>query len=450
MKLVDAILYGSVEDVQDSINAGASVSDIDDYGYPPLIETAIVNSIEKAQLLLDNGAEADIEDVTGNSSLHWAVENNNIELAKLLLEKGADPNAYTVYGQPVLLIPLLRGDQKIKRLLIKNGANLEFAQDYLNTKLLGHRFELKGRVDILDHKGTFFEIDLEGFILEFTLALVYDSLARFKNNFAARQLRDEFNDIQQAINAVGLAAKLIKYQQYLVKVTEHEDVIDRILDNPLLIIPMGYEGHAITFVIVGNIFAKIDRGEESLKNPSVQIFKVTNTRALNKQFIKLMMYEKHGKQFVTNEINRILGLELIDSIDLPSQITGNCSWANVQGAIPTALYILSGLKDKQRALDIYNQWEKWDQDRALHLAITRFNDASPARKAAIGAALGAVLFQQCDFEDPNDARRINKIMTALSTPGYEYILESYMKIYSEQYDTKEGKNLLAMLDIYGK
>jgi len=450
MKLVDAILYGTVQDVINSIQADGDVTTIDDYGYPPLIETAIVNSTEKAKVLLENGAEADVEDVTGNSSLHWAVENNNLEMCQLLLDNKADPNAYTVYGQPVLLIPLLRSYQEIKRLLIKNGANLEFAQDYLNTKLVGHRFELTGRVDILDHKGTFFEINFEGFILEFTLALVYDSLSRFKNNFAARQLRNEFNDIQQVINAVGFSARLIKFQQYLVKVTEHEDVIDRILDNPLLILPMGYEGHAITFVSYGYLFAKIDRGEESLKNPSVQIFKVTNPSALTKQFFKLMMYEKHGKQFVTKDINRILGLQLVDSIDLPSQITGNCSWANVQGAIPTALYLLNGLNDKEHALDIYDQWEKWDQDRALHLAYTRFNDASPARKAAIGAALAAVLFQTCDFEDPKDAARINKIMTVLSTPGYEYILKSYVKIYSEQYDTKEGKNLLAMLDIYGK
>lgn len=450
MKLVQAILHGTAQDVINSINAGEDVHTIDDYGYPPLIETAIANSTEKAKILIEKGAQADVEDVTGNTALHWAVENNNLELCQLLLENKADPNAYTVYGQPVLLIPLLRGNQEIKRLLIKHGANLEFAQDYLNTKLIGHRFELTGRVDILDHKGTFFEIDLEGFILEFTLALVYDSLARFKNNFAARHLREDFADIQHIINAIGFAAQLIKYQQYLVNVSEHEKTIDRILDNPLLILPMGYEGHAITFVCYGEYFSKIDRGEESLKNPSVQIFKVTNRRALTKQFFKVMLYQKHNKQFVTKEINKILGLQLIDSIDLPSQITGNCSWANVQGAIPTALYILNNFNDKQRAQNIYNQWEKWDQDRALHLATTRFDDASPARKAAIGASLAAVLFQQCNFEDPKDAARINKIMASLSTPGYEYILQSYIEVYAEQYSTKEGKNLLAMLDIYGK
>ena len=33
--------------------------------------------------------------------------------------------------------------------------------DFVNAKLLGHRFELAGRVDIVDHKNTFLELEFE-------------------------------------------------------------------------------------------------------------------------------------------------------------------------------------------------------------------------------------------------------------------------------------------------
>ena len=66
------------------------------------------------------------------------------------------------------------------------GADPEFALDYINTKLLGHRYELRGYADIVDQEGRFTELSYEGFILEFTLDVVRQSLADFKNNYAAR------------------------------------------------------------------------------------------------------------------------------------------------------------------------------------------------------------------------------------------------------------------------
>ncbi len=82
--------------------------------------------------------------MTGQTALHWAVNNDNVEISRLLLQFGADPNAYSDNGQPVLFYPLLRHHQELIKLLSDKGANREFAQDYIQAKLLGHRFELKG------------------------------------------------------------------------------------------------------------------------------------------------------------------------------------------------------------------------------------------------------------------------------------------------------------------
>src|SRR5262249_24160885 len=158
--------------------------------------------------------------------------------------------------QPVLVQPLLRHQQNLKELLYRHGADLKFAQDYINTKLIGHRFELVGRVDIVDHNNTFIELDFEGFILEFTLGVIQDSLLQFKNNFAARNLRSHFIELQTVIETFAIASELIKYQQHLVNIDSQSQRIATIAQRELLLLPVGFEGHAITFMKCGNLFAK--------------------------------------------------------------------------------------------------------------------------------------------------------------------------------------------------
>ena len=130
----------------------ADIDFLDEYGYTPLIQTAIVNNVEMAKLLVEHGVDVNMADLTGRAALHWAIDNENIELTTLLLENKADPNIYTIASQPVLVKPILRNNNELKFLLCRFDADATFANDYINTKLLGHRFELKGFVDIVDPK----------------------------------------------------------------------------------------------------------------------------------------------------------------------------------------------------------------------------------------------------------------------------------------------------------
>ena len=100
--------------------------------------------------LLAAGADVDMPDLTGRTALHWAVDNANQVLAQVLLEAKANPNRYTVASQPVLSKSILRHDAPMKALLTRFSADTTFANDYINAKLLGHRFELSGYVDIVD------------------------------------------------------------------------------------------------------------------------------------------------------------------------------------------------------------------------------------------------------------------------------------------------------------
>lgn len=456
--LTDEILKGKKDSVEQLINSGADVNQIDMYGFTPLIEAAIANNADIADLLLTHGADVNKKDLTGGTALQWAVESYNMNLCRRLLQEGADPNAYTKSSQPILIQPLLRRQHDLKELLYQAGADLKFAQDYINTKLLGHRFELVGRVDIVDSKNMFIEMNFEGFILEFTVSIIQDSLIYFRNNFSSRNIRSHFGQIQVIIDAFDMASEMLKYQQHLININAYQERLNFFAQQEFLLLPVGYEGHAITFIKCGNLFAKCDRGENSLRNPCVAIYKLGKPQVFNADFLKYLLYQRQNKQFVCEGIEHVLGLELLTDLPMPSQLTGNCSWANVEAAVPTFLLmqwldkneaeIMADIQHYQQcALAIYKQWLNWDKDWALNQAIESFHEASPARKASKAAVLAAVLFQTCRYTVPEDLERSDKILSVLATPEYEYILEGYTKVYK---DTAVGKNLLELIDLYSQ
>ncbi|HVV67907.1 MAG TPA: Dot/Icm T4SS effector AnkH/LegA3 [Gammaproteobacteria bacterium] len=457
MTLTNEILNNHINEVRSLLAAGADVNALDIYGFTPLIEAAIANNTEIAALLIKQGADVRKKDLTGGTALHWAVENNNLPLCRLLLDNKADPNAYNKSAQPVLLQALLRNQQDLKELLYRYGADLKFAQDYINAKLIGHRFELSGRVDIVDNKNTFIELDFEGFVLEFTISVIQDSLLQFKNNFSARNLRSHFAELQNMIEAFAIAGELIKYQQHLVNIAQLGHRIETISERQLLLLPVGYEGHAITFIKCGHFFAKCDRGAYSLHHPAVAIYQIGNPYAFNAEFVKHLLYKKQNRRFVSEGIFKVLGLELVTTLPLRSQLSGNCSWANVEAAVPTMLLMQWLQMGIPRAVDlqhyqeatlaIYKQWLEWDKDWALHQCVESFYDASPARKASKVAILAAVLFQTCRYTQTKDIDRANKILAVLATKDYRYVLDSYLAVYK---DTAAGRNLLELVDLYSK
>ena len=450
MSLANDIIYGRTQNVARQLSQGAEVDEMDEYGYTPLIEAAIANNEEMGKLILDYNPKVNEQDVTGGTALHWTVENNNESFCQKLLEKGADPNAYTKAKLPVLLKPVLRRQEKIKRLLYQHGGDLHFAQDFINTKLIGHRFELHGKVIILNSLGRFIEVHFSGFILEFTISLVEASIYQFRNHFSARNLKNYFRQLDQIIQSFEAAAELIKFQQYMIDIDQFKKKIHTLLNRDLLLIPVGYEGHAINFIKYKNLLAKCDRGENSIGAQSVVIYKINNPQRMHEDLIKDLLYTKQSKQSVTDGIISVLDLEPIADLPLRSQVIGNCSWANTEATLPTMLYMLSGLQNQQEILEIYDIWREWDKDRALHKMTLTFQRAAPARRASIASTLAAVLFQRCKYTNAKDVERARKIIPILRHPGYEYILESYIDVYCGKKPTPEGKNLLQLLDIYGE
>jgi hypothetical protein len=460
MSLADAILKNKPERVLEKLEKGEDINALDEYGFTPLIEACIANNLEMATRLISHGADVKKQDPTGGCPLSWAVENNNLELAQLLLEHGADSNAYTDYAQPILVKPLLRYQYEMKELLYRYDADLNFAQDFINAKLLAHRFGLTGHLHIVSAKGRFIELDFEGFILEFTISVIHQSLIEFRNNFAAKHLKQHFQYLQMVIDGLGNAANLLKYQQYQVPREQYREEIHELLSEDVLILPVGYQGHAITFVCYQDLIARCDRGDESLSWHSVVIYKITHVKKWNKKLIAHILFDKQSKENMTEGIVEHLGLQVIDTLPLPSQISGNCSWANVESVIPALLY-MKAMKDpvqtsdrflsfaKKDILDLYAAWQNWDRNRALHYCIQSFYESSDARKASKASLLGAVLIQMCQDGVPTDLERAGRILSILYDPRFQYVLRAYIKHYTQDKKTVAGKNLSDLIDLVG-
>lgn len=454
VSLADAILQEDIESVRQFLRHGEDLNQIDEYGFTPLIEAAIVENVPISKLLLTQGANPNQQDVTGGTPLQWAVENNNSGLTKLLLSYQADPNAYNLAGQSILVMPILRHQTPLRQQLIQAGANKVFAQDYINTKLLGHMFELIGTANIVDPNNKFVEVDFEGFYLEITLGLISDSLAQFRNHFAARQLRRYSGLAQFIVEAIKRASGLIKYQQYRVDRKKYAVEMDALIQEDPLIIPVGYEGHAITFIRYGNTWTKCDRREDSRLYDNVMFYHIRNPSQLTPEFIKNLIYEKQTSQFINQELDQILGLVPITELKVEAQISGNCSWANVEAIIPALFFLvmMQVNKDvqgqsyyKTLALNFFHRWREWNKDRALHYCIQSFREGDALRKASKAEILAAILFQRCDPNNQNDQARIDEILSVLLKSPYEYILRNYLRVYYYEGHTEEGKHFAEFL-----
>ena len=226
--------------------------------------------------------------------------------------------------------------------------------------------------------------------------------------------------------------------------------MDHWLSADMLMIPVAYEGHAISFVKYGNLLAKCDRSQNDLFVDNVVIYQMARPQIMTKEFIKNLIYKRQSKHFIDIELNNLLALKPIHKLTIGSQISGNCSWANIESCIPVMWFLFSEKKDHQaarEALSFYYQWLEWDKDRALQFCIQSFKEADLVRRASKAAVLAAILFQRCNADVQIDIDRAVKIIPILKTAGYEYILQSYIEIYCHRYPGKAGENLQKLLKI---
>lgn len=457
MTLVDAILKEDIASVRYFLRY-EDVNQLDVYGFRPLTEAAIMENIEISELLLQQGADPNLRDGAGGTALHWAAENNNLALCRLLLSAKADPNACNLSGQPVLAMPTLRQQTALRQLLVQSGADERFVQDYINTKLLGHVFELIGFASIVDPKNQFVQVDFEGFFLEVTIGLVANALSQFQNHFAAREFRRFSGVAHLIVGALQRASELIRYQQYRVDIRKHVTRIRELINQEPIVIPVGYEGHAISFIKYGDVLVKCDRREDSRLYDNIMFYRIGNIANFNIDLVGQMIYVKQDSQFINQELDHILNLQPITELKIEAQVSGNCSWANMEAVIPALFFLIlmqmnkneSGYSHyKTLALNYFHRWRQWNRERSLHFCIQSYREGDVLRKATKAEILAALLFQLSSSSNATDRKWVEDILAILIGSPYEYILQNYLRIYYYESYTEEGRRFYELLRVTG-
>lgn len=437
MDLSDLILKKHEQEALNYILSGAKLDYIDHYGTTPLINAVLMNHIPLIKALLKQGAQVDFADYGGHTPLFWACDNNLLEVSECLLKAGANPNAFDFNGQPILVFPFLRQQESLKKQLIDYGANLQFAQDYVHTKLIGHRFELKGETIISAPKKVFVEMDYEGFIPEFSITVIQQSLQNLLTHYSGRSLKAYFPYVKNIISALEVAHELRRLRHHAIQLEQEQATIKTLLQkNDFLIIPVTFEGHAITFVRLGPFWAHCDRGERSQTHHAITLYQSLMPTRITLDFLKELLYKPHTAHEINQQVQQYLQLTPIGAIPTTSQISGNCSWANVEASIPTLMFMLMQAESpslnyettQQAAMAFYEAWREWDKDLALDLCIEHFKSGDELRKTSKAHVMADILFYRCKVENPIEVTRAKKIISIL----VKYQMKSLLTVYVDQ------------------
>lgn len=448
------ILFGTQESVRDLVLEGADVNEKDIYGLTPLIEATLKEDPMLARFLLNHGARIDQEDISGQTALQWAVNREHKGLCELFLESGANPNHYSADGQPILVNPLLRSQNEMIRRLVDFGGDVRFAFDFVNAKLLGHRFELSGRARIINSKEKFIDLDYEGFYLEFTVGLVLSTLTRFLDSPQAKKFSPYFSVFSKIQKALKQSSAVIPFKYMKDGLQRGQAAIKDFLDQDLLVIPITYEGHAITFIRYKNWLAKCDRGVKHIVD-TVVIYRIGKPITLTDAFLTDLLLNTKSSEFITKELKELLDLEPVATLPARYQLSGNCSWANVEASIPAMMFLLMFRGNtqargeiaslKESIMKFYDEWVEWDKDRVLDETIAEFYQAGRLRRAAIASVLVAVLFQRCRASQKRELARAEKILSLLAREEYQYLLKTYLKVYYTKMAGKIGEEFVELL-----
>ena len=144
--------------------------------------------------------------------------------------------------------------------------------------------------------------------------------------------------MEQVLQAMKNAAQLTEYGRHKDK-TPFMPAIDAMLESNLLLLPAAYQGHAITFIKYNGLWAKCDRGVNDLVS-TVVVSEIGNPYLANKELYNKILYEHKTTQFVMHEVAEQLDLKTLITLPTRRQLSGNCSWANVETSVPTMLFMI--------------------------------------------------------------------------------------------------------------
>ncbi|MFT9599508.1 M48 family metallopeptidase [Mesobacillus sp.] len=147
--LIDAVISGNTKKVDNLIENGEDIHQIDYNGYTALDWAVMDDNIQMVQLLLDLKADPNFESDYGMTPFMTASEKGTASMIKMLHDAGGDPNYQEMSaGYTALTYAVFSGKIETVKLLIKLGADIQL-KDYSGMTARMHALQA-GEQEIAD------------------------------------------------------------------------------------------------------------------------------------------------------------------------------------------------------------------------------------------------------------------------------------------------------------
>lgn len=236
-----------------------------------------------------------------------------------------------------------------------------------DTKMLGHRFSLPGRVpspvsEVAKEEGY---VSLTGSMHLNTSYEICQSIQHFIEEFSTEMGKRHLRLFQKLYFYYRKAfrSRLIfdKYEFQNLRPKALELLLKECQED-IAVIHTGYLLHAVTLIIVkGSILYRCNKGGCNFGKDVVEKYKITRPGGLTAELLEKLMKEdssEKNKSFIHRDIHEILGLELIAVIKGTLQTVGNCCWASKKTGARALIHHLDGELDALDELDEQHKIEK--------------------------------------------------------------------------------------------
>lgn len=445
----------------------------------PLNYCAFYNSINFAKKLIEHGADVNTQDSTQYTPLNNAVFFQNYAFANYMLTlPEVDVNIPGINETTPMMWMYVDGQYNTLQKTI-NHPQFDATFNYI---LLSDQAPMdpifSDMMNYLEHNGKSIDYSLVDLIHEIKVfGLKYDfagtlflseldihgdfafSFEGYSNEEGIQKIALSFDPFYQyaeqsgipewAKTAFSVVHESIVFSQ---QTTNPSAYYDKILSGAPVLIPSGWDGHSIGFVIHGDRLYRCNRGEHSDGIHGIDEYIITNPSNLSPYYIQMMLVASGSSQEFNQDIIDYLGLELVGQVENPGQIAGNCVWTSLETSVE-ALFITTFLEmgmDNESAHQLAKQnfslWENYDLNMSLQHII-----AEPElllQNEIYDDLLINIIEAHHDANDVAEVERGVIILNQLDEPSvfatFDEKIGSYVMEYSPQsYETISFLNVYA-------
>lgn len=485
LRLHIAALTNDIETAKQLLQAGFNIHMRDIYFSTPLHLAAFNGHTEIAQLLIEAGAKVDSESYMKVTPLSLAIQNHHADMVSLLVKAGADPNfamkdggtpyhllnkmiveqlnflyssdedintittqikmfehlANPEYGQPIFnLSKEVSMPASVMMSLFAFGASQpelqsiitdayreilvpELHQFYIDTKSVLHAFGVRNRYEVEIPDIGVLNIQSEGHWGHLTTELAENSIFAFTNEVKQQHQGGLKHSIFESIDSV------LKDSDYLLKNISKNtanDTLEKYKQGDMVLLPTGWDGHFITFILHDNILIVCNSGQRfQLKITGATIYEITQPEALNPDLI-LEIIGNENQMDLEYNLHYKLGLIPIHNLQFPDQEAGNCAWYSFLPAVKSMIFLnLSNMgiemqHAEKMTEDYFNEWHEFHKSWILDNYLEKYPNTN------FDILMDIFVKEATAYEDEANPR-LDALFKVLSESPYEDKLAEFVQ-----------------------